>query len=41
MRDYNNVSYVYRLFDIVTKPEPEPEVTDVTRNSAGGMFVQY
>ena len=33
MHDYNS----YRLFDIVT----EPEVTDVTRNSAGEMFVQY
>ena len=33
MRDYNS----YMLFDIVT----EPEVTDVARNSAGEMFVQY
>ena len=36
MRDSINS---YRLFDIVTAPEAE--VTDVTRNTAGGMFVQY
>ena len=35
MRDYNS----YMLFDVVT--ESEPEATDVTRNSAGEMFVQY
>ena len=26
---------------IVIVTEPEPEVTDITRNNAGGMFVQY
>ena len=40
MRDFHNS---YMLFDIVTETETvtAAEVTDVTRNSAGGMFVQY
>ena len=40
MRDSNNS---YRLFDIITEPEAEAEaeVTDITRNSAGRMSVQY